>query len=74
MHKRSVHARLHGRPDVVVAPITDIQNLADLEGHGLGYPLEELGVGLAGAPVVGCTDQVDVAGEQLPQEPPARTV
>lgn len=74
MHKRCGHTRLHGRPDVVVAPITDIQNLADLERHRLGDPLEELGVGFTGAPVIGRTDQVDVAGEQLPQDPPARTV
>lgn len=71
MYKRCVQTRLPGRADV--AAVTDVEDLAD-EGHGVGHPFEGLGVGLAGAPVVGRTDQVDVVGDQRPQDPPARTV
>jgi hypothetical protein len=41
--------------------------ISDLERRGIGHPLEELGVGLAGAPVVGRDTEPQPVGPELPE-------
>lgn len=69
-HKRSAHPGLASREDIVVAPIPDIKDLVGIQGHDLGEPLKELGIGFAGSPVVRRADQIDVLGEERLQDQP----
>lgn len=56
------------RAEVVVDAIAYVEDCLGGVRHDRGDLLEAFEVGLAGAPIIGSADQIDVGGDQVPQD------